>query len=120
MVRNGTNANGVAVERSVGRTPRVASRFAGQPWAGGRNPLWDSGSENSITNMPMPILRHVANLWTFVQHPSKENGFDGVCWGPIPELKEGLARHGLFFLGGMSSGKAAEFPRLLQELKDTG
>jgi hypothetical protein len=83
--------------------------------------------------MTKAVLRHVANLWTFVQHPSKENewpldqklraikeaGFDGVCWGPIPGLKEGLARHGLFFLGGMSSGKAAEFPRLLQELKDT-
>ena len=84
--------------------------------------------------MSKPTLRHVANLWTFVQHPSKENewsleeklraikeaGFDGVCWGPLPGLKEGLARHGLFFLGGMSSAKAAEFPRLLQDLKDAG
>jgi hypothetical protein len=50
----------------------------------------------------------------------KEAGFDGVCWGPIPGLKEGLARRGLFFLGGMSSGKAAEFPKLLAELKDAG
>jgi hypothetical protein len=84
--------------------------------------------------MTKPILRHVANLWTFVEHPSKENewtleqklraikeaGFDGVCWGPLPNLKEGLERNGLFFLGGMSSGKAAEFPRLLKELKDAG
>jgi sugar phosphate isomerase/epimerase len=84
--------------------------------------------------MTKPILRHVANLWTFVEHPSKENewtleqklraikeaGFDGVCWGPLPNLKEGLERNGLFFLGGMSSGKAAEFPRLLQELKEAG
>jgi hypothetical protein len=80
------------------------------------------------------MLRHVANLWTFVEHPSKENewtleqklraikgaGFDGVCWGPLPNLKEGLERNGLFFLGGMSSGKAAAFPRLLGELKEAG
>jgi hypothetical protein len=79
-------------------------------------------------------LRHVANLWTLLEHPSRENewsldrklaaireaGFDGVCWGPIPGLKEGLERNGLFFLGGMSSGKVTEFPRLLQELKEAG
>jgi hypothetical protein len=84
--------------------------------------------------MSKPVLRHVANLWTFMGHPTPENewsleqklsaikeaGFDGVCWGPIPGLKEGLKRHGLFFLGGMSSGKAAEFPKMLQELKDAG
>jgi sugar phosphate isomerase/epimerase len=84
--------------------------------------------------MNKPVLRHVANLWTFMGHPSpanewsldeklraiKEAGFDGVCWGVIPGLKEGLASHGLFFLGGMSSGKAAEFPKLLAELKDAG
>jgi sugar phosphate isomerase/epimerase len=84
--------------------------------------------------MSKPVLRHVANLWTLMGHPSPENewsleqklsaikeaGFDGVCWGVIAHLKEGLERHGLFFLGGMSSGRAAEFPRLLAELKDAG
>jgi sugar phosphate isomerase/epimerase len=84
--------------------------------------------------MSKPVLRHVANLWTFVQHPSPQNewsldqklsaikkaGFEGVCWGPIPGLKEGLKQNGLFFLGGMSSGKAAEFPKLLAELKVAG
>ena len=84
--------------------------------------------------MSKPILRHVANLWTLVEHPSKEDewsldeklraikeaGFDGVTWGPIPGLKEGLKRHGLFFLGGLSSAKAAEFPALLADLKDCG
>ena len=63
--------------------------------------------------MSKPVLRHVANLWTLVEHPSKENewpldqklraikeaGFDGVCWGVIPHLKEGLERHGLDRLG---------------------
>ncbi|MGH7993973.1 MAG: sugar phosphate isomerase/epimerase family protein [Limisphaerales bacterium] len=84
--------------------------------------------------MSRPILRHIANLWTLVQHPSKENewpleqklraikeaGFDGVCWAASSELREGIKRHGLIFVGGMSSGKAAEFPHLLAELKETG
>lgn len=82
----------------------------------------------------MPILRHIANLWTLVEHPTKETewsldeklaaikeaGFDGVTWGPIPGLKEGLERNGLFFLGGLSSAKAAEFPKLLGDLKECG
>ncbi|HEX3628742.1 MAG TPA: xylose isomerase [Verrucomicrobiae bacterium] len=84
--------------------------------------------------MKKPILRHVANLWTLVGHPSRESewslaeklsaikeaGFDGVCWRPIPGLKEGLKRNRLFFLGGMSSGKAVEFPKQLTKLKNTG
>lgn len=84
--------------------------------------------------MAQPVLRHVANLWTLIGHPSKENewsldqklraikqaGFDGVCWGPLPHLKEGLERNGLFFLGGMASRDAADFPRLLGELKANG
>ena len=84
--------------------------------------------------MAKPVLRHIANLWTLVQHPSKEHewslarklraikdaGFDGVCWAGSRELFEGTKTLGLIFIGGMSSGKAAEFPRLLQELKDTG
>jgi hypothetical protein len=84
--------------------------------------------------MNRPVLRHIANLWTLVQHPSKEAewpleqklraikeaGFDGVCWAGSPELREGTKRYGLIFIGGMSSGQAAEFPRLLQEQKDAG
>lgn len=84
--------------------------------------------------MNTPRLRHVANLWTLVEHPTKETewsldqkldaiqqaGFDGVTWGPIPGLKEGLERRGLFFLGGMSSANAAEFPKLLGDLKACG
>ena len=62
------------------------------------------------------------NEWSLDQklRAIKEAGFDGVCWGPLPGLKEGLERNGLFFLGGMSSAKAAEFPRMLTELKDAG
>lgn len=82
----------------------------------------------------MPILRHIANLWTFMEHPTKETewpleqklhaikeaGFDGVCWAGSPELHAGCQRLGLIFVGGMSSGAAADFPRLLLELKQFG
>jgi sugar phosphate isomerase/epimerase len=81
-----------------------------------------------------PVLRHIANLWTLMQHPSrgaewtldqklqaiKEAGFDGVCWAGSLELREGARRHGLIFIGGMASGNAAEFPELLDHLKRDG
>lgn len=81
-----------------------------------------------------PVLRHVANLWTLMQHPSRERewtldekldaiqavGFDSVCWAPSAELTEGLKRRGLTFVGGMASGDAAAFPVLLDELRDAG
>jgi sugar phosphate isomerase/epimerase len=76
-----------------------------------------------------PIIRHIGNLWTFMDHPwsldeklrvLKDAGFDGVCWGGSPELRDGCAQHELIFVGGMASGKAADFPRLLQEQKDCG
>ncbi len=82
----------------------------------------------------MLTLRHIANLWTFMEHPTKETewpldqklraikdaGFDGVCWGGSPELNEGCQRHGLIFVGGMSSGDATAFPTLLADLKKFG
>lgn len=84
--------------------------------------------------MPEPVLRHIANLWTLMGHPAagcewsldeklsaiREAGFDGVCWAGSPELRRGCERHGLLFVGGLSSGKADEFPRLLREQKDCG
>ncbi len=84
--------------------------------------------------MNQPILRHIANLWTLMGHPSpekewpleqklraiKEAGFDAVSWAGSPELRDGCRRHGLIFVGGMASGNAADFPRLLQEQKDCG
>ena len=77
----------------------------------------------------MPILRHIANLWTLMDHPwsldeklraFKKAGFDGVCWGGSPELRAGCEKYDLIFVGGMASGNAADFPRLLQEQKDCG
>jgi sugar phosphate isomerase/epimerase len=84
--------------------------------------------------MPQPALRHIANLWTLMDHPSKQSewsldqklraikeaGFDGVCWAGSPELRNGVRRHELIFVGGMASGNAADFPRLLREQKDCG
>lgn len=81
-----------------------------------------------------PVLRHIANLWTFMEHPSKEHewsldeklramkeaGFDGVCWAGSPELLAGCQKHGLIFVGGMASGNPAEFPQLLADLKKFG
>jgi hypothetical protein len=81
-----------------------------------------------------PVLRHIANLWTLVQHPSRthewtlsekldaiqEAGFDGVCWAPSEELWEAARNRGLIFLGGMASGRVLEFPSLLHDLKRYG
>lgn len=82
----------------------------------------------------MPILRHIANLWTLMGHPSPdaewtldeklkamaEAGFDGVCWAPSRELTEGARRYGLIFVGGMASGDVKAFPGLLGDLKRNG
>ena len=84
--------------------------------------------------MTRPVLRHIANLWTLMGHPSKtgelsldqklaaikQAGFDGVCWAGSPELFAATKKFGLIFVGGMASGNATEFPRLLQEQKDAG
>jgi hypothetical protein len=84
--------------------------------------------------MSAPDLRHIANLWTLMNHPSKENewplqqkleaikaaGFDGVCWAGSPELHKGCQKLGLIFVGGMSSGNANEFSGLLADLKKFG
>lgn len=79
--------------------------------------------------MEKPVLRHVANLWTLLQHSwsldeklraFKAAGFDAVCWGGSPELRDGCRKHGLAFVGGMVSGNATDFPRLLNEQKDCG
>jgi sugar phosphate isomerase/epimerase len=84
--------------------------------------------------MNKSVLRHIANLWTLIGHPAKSNewtldqklaaikaaGFEGVCWAGSPELREGCRKRGLIFVGGMATGDAADFPRLLQEQKDCG
>jgi len=75
-----------------------------------------------------PVLRQIANLWTLMGHPSRDAewtldeklraikgaGFDGVCWGPSEELREGAERFGLIFVGGIASGDEARFGELLE------
>jgi hypothetical protein len=82
----------------------------------------------------MPVLRHIANLWTLMNHPTTaaewplarkldamaEAGFDGVCWGPIPGLAEGCRERGLIFVGGMASGDKVAFPQILDDLAEAG
>lgn len=81
-----------------------------------------------------PVLRHIANLWTLMQHPSpekewpldeklqaiKDAGFDGVCWAGSQELLDGAKRHDLLFVGGMASGNESEFSTILEDLKKFG
>jgi hypothetical protein len=81
-----------------------------------------------------PVLRHIANLWTLMQHPSakdewtldeklqamKDAGFDGVCWAGSQELHDGARRLGLIFVGGMASGQESEFPKILEDLESFG
>jgi hypothetical protein len=61
-----------------------------------------------------PVLRHIANLWTLMGHPTpsrewsldrklnaiKDAGFDAVCWAPSAHLQKGCERLGLIFVGG--------------------
>lgn len=84
--------------------------------------------------MNKPVLRHIANLWTLMQHPSpeaewgleqkldaiKEAGFDGVYWTPSEELHAGVERFGLIFLGATASEDASAFPALLRDMKRYG
>jgi hypothetical protein len=81
-----------------------------------------------------PVLRQIANLWTLMGHPSrqeewplelklqaiKDAGFDGVSWAPSPELHEACKQFGLIFVGGMASGDPAVFPSVIDELKRFG
>ncbi|MGW8182290.1 MAG: sugar phosphate isomerase/epimerase family protein, partial [bacterium] len=90
--------------------------------------------ESESLLMSKPVLRQFANLWTLMQHPSadtewtldqklasmKDAGFDGITWGPISGLKEGLSQHRLKFMGGMSSNEPRRFRELLGELKVCG
>lgn len=80
------------------------------------------------------VLRHVANLWTLMQHRSRERewtldekldaiqaaGFDSVCWAPFPGLAEGLRQRGLIFVGGMVSSNDGAFPALYDDLSAAG
>ncbi|MBI3852771.1 MAG: xylose isomerase [Verrucomicrobia bacterium] len=81
-----------------------------------------------------PILRHIANLWTLVWHPTKkrewslerklravkEAGFDGFTTQLTPAHKKLGDKLGLIRVGYFSSGNPAEFAALLRQQKDAG
>ncbi len=81
-----------------------------------------------------PRIRHIAALWSLVQHPSekkewtlerkiraiKEAGFDGFATLPGPEHKRLADKHGLQIVGYIASGKASEFRKLLIQNRDNG
>src|SRR5262245_9726390 len=80
--------------------------------------------------MSKPVLRHIANLWTLMGHPSREHewsleqklsaireaGFDGVCWAPSEELTHRTRELGLIFVGGMAPTSAADIRSQLDDL----
>lgn len=88
-----------------------------------------SDSSPDTSTSKRPVLRHIANLWTLMQHDWSLDqkldaiaaaGFDGVCWSPSPELTAGAARRNLIFLGGIVSSAPAAFPALLDDLQRSG
>jgi hypothetical protein len=81
-----------------------------------------------------PILRHIANLWTLVWHPSKgrewalerklravkDAGFDGFTAQLTPLHAKLADKLGLLRVGYFSSGNAREFSTLLRQQKGAG
>ncbi len=85
-------------------------------------------------NHDRPRLRHIANLWTLVWHPSKKRewslerklravkdaGFDGFTTRLTPEHKCWADKLGLICVGYISSGNPAKFAGLLRQQKAAG
>jgi hypothetical protein len=81
-----------------------------------------------------PVLRHIANLWTLVWHPSegkewslerklrtvKDAGFDGFTAQLTPTHAKLGDKLGLMRVGYFSSGNAKEFSTLLRQQKEAG
>src|SRR5258706_6178968 len=89
--------------------------------------------KKSIMNQK-PTLRHIANLWTLVWHPSKSKewslerklravkdaGFDGFTTELTPEHARLADKLGLLRVGYFSSGNPKEFAPLLRQQKAAG
>lgn len=83
---------------------------------------------------PPPRLVQIAALWSIWDYPSakadwsvekklaavKAAGFDGIATAMNPELGKLADKHALCSVGYISSGKAADFPRLISENRDGG
>jgi len=84
--------------------------------------------------LPTPRLVQMAALWSLWDYPSakaewslekkfaaiKAAGFDGIATAMNPELGKLAEKHGLCSVGYISSGKPADFRRLIQENRDGG
>lgn len=84
--------------------------------------------------LPPPRLVQMAALWSLWDYPSakaewslekkfaaiKAAGFDGIATAMNPELGKLAEKHGLCSVGYISSGKPADFRRLIQENRDGG
>jgi hypothetical protein len=91
-------------------------------------------SPHSKSKSHLPILRHIANLWTLVWYPSKSRewslerklravkdaGFDGFTAQLTPEHARLADRLGLIRVGYFASDDPKEFPALLQQQKAAG
>ncbi len=81
-----------------------------------------------------PRLRHIASLWSLVQHPSaktewslekkiadiKAAGFDGFATQPGEEHARLAAKHELCIVGYISTAKPSEFRPLILKNRDGG
>ena len=86
------------------------------------------------TKPGMPLVRHIANLWSLRDTPNarkpwplehkiaavKEAGFDGFTDLPTPKHRKLAEKHGLIIVGYFSAAKPDEFRGLLQRNKDAG
>lgn len=81
-----------------------------------------------------PHLVQIAALWSLWDYPTartelslekkltavKASGFDGVAGAMTPKIGRLVEKHGLCAVGYISSGKAADFRRLILENRDGG
>jgi hypothetical protein len=88
----------------------------------------------AITNPGIPVIRHIANLWSLRDTPNtkkpwslegkiaavKEAGFDGFTDLATSAHRKWAEKHGLMIVGHFSSSKPDEFRALLQQNQAAG
>ena len=110
--------------KSCEKSHQVATLFP-------RSPLQFS---NLIDAVNLPILRHIANLWTLAEYPGKKAdwplerkiieikkaGFDGFTTLPTKEHAKLAEKLGLIIVGYFSSSDAKDFEKLIVQNLDAG
>ena len=90
--------------------------------------------QTDLANFHLPTIRHIANLWTLVEHPSAtsewslerkiadvaSNGFHGIMGHADRRIAALAEQYGLTFVGFFSSSKAAAFRDWIQRNVDCG